>query len=76
VLPEALAWRARGPSEPLVRGDRLAAELELADGPEIGRLLAAIEEARFAGDVGTADEALALAARLRAADAARRGDGA
>jgi tRNA nucleotidyltransferase/poly(A) polymerase len=64
VLPEALAWRARGRPEPLVRGDRLAAELRLADGPEIGRLLAAIEEARFAGDVRTADEALALAARL------------
>jgi tRNA nucleotidyltransferase/poly(A) polymerase len=76
VLPEALAWRAQGPPEPLVRGDRLAAELELADGPEIGRLLAAIEEARFAGEVRTADEALALAARLRGVDAARRGDGA
>jgi tRNA nucleotidyltransferase/poly(A) polymerase len=65
VLPEALAWRARGRPEPLVRGDRLAAELQLADGPEVGRLLAAIDEARFAGDVRTADEALALAARLR-----------
>jgi poly(A) polymerase len=64
VLPEALAWRARGRPEPLVRGDRLAAELRLADGPEIGRLLAAIDEARFAGEVRTADEALALAARL------------
>jgi poly(A) polymerase len=76
VLPEALAWRAQGRPEPLVRGDRLAAELELADGPEIGRLLAAIEEARFAGEVRTADEALALAARLRGAEATRRGDGA
>jgi poly(A) polymerase len=65
VVPEALAWRARGRPEPLVRGDRLAAELELTDGPEIGRLLAAIDEARFAGEVRTAGEALALAARLR-----------
>jgi hypothetical protein len=63
--PTTLAWRARGRPEPLVRGDRLAAELQLADGPEVGRLLAAIDEARFAGDVRTADEALALAARLR-----------
>jgi poly(A) polymerase len=76
VLPEALAWRAQGRPEPLVRGDRLAAELQLADGPEIGRLLAAIEEARFAGDVRTADEALELAARLRGADAPVRRDGA
>jgi poly(A) polymerase len=76
VLPEALAWRAQGRPEPLVRGDRLAAELRLADGPEIGRLLAAIEEARFAGDVRTADEALELAARLRAAGTPVRRDGA
>ncbi len=64
VLPEALAWRAQGRREPLVRGDRVATELRIADGPEIGRLLAAIEEARFAGEVSTGDEALELAARL------------
>jgi tRNA nucleotidyltransferase/poly(A) polymerase len=64
VLPEALAWRAQGRREPLVRGDRVASELEIVDGPEIGRLLAAIDEARFAGEVSTGDEALALAARL------------
>jgi putative nucleotidyltransferase with HDIG domain len=64
ILPEALAWRARGRREPLVRGDRVAAALEIRDGPQIGRLLAAIEEARFAGEVSTGDEALALAARL------------
>jgi putative nucleotidyltransferase with HDIG domain len=64
VLPEALAWRAAGRREPLVRGDRVAAALHIVDGPEIGRLLAAIDEARFAGEIGTGDEALALAARL------------
>jgi poly(A) polymerase len=64
VLPEALAWRARGRPEPLVRGDRLAAELRIGEGPEIGRLLSAIEEARFAGEVRTPDEALHLAVRL------------
>ncbi len=64
VLPEALAWRAQGRREPLVRGDVLAAELRISEGPEIGRLLAAIDEARFAGEVGTSAEALALAVRL------------
>jgi len=64
VLPEALAWRAQGHREPLVRGDRLAAELRIGDGPEIGRLLCEIDEARFAGDVRTPAEALALAARV------------
>ncbi len=65
VLPAALQWRAEGRRTPLVRGDKLAAALELEDGPEVGRLLAEIDEARFAGEVSTGDEALALAARLR-----------
>jgi tRNA nucleotidyltransferase/poly(A) polymerase len=64
VLPETLAWRAAGRREPLVRGDRVARTLHISDGPEIGRLLAAIDEARFAGEVSTRDEALAFAARL------------
>ncbi|MDX6678611.1 MAG: poly(A) polymerase [Solirubrobacteraceae bacterium] len=66
VLPAALAWRAQGRREPLVRGDVLARALELEDGPQLGRLLAAIDEARFAGEVASADEAIALAASLRA----------
>jgi tRNA nucleotidyltransferase/poly(A) polymerase len=64
VLPEALAWREQGRREPLVRGDRIAAELRITDGPEIGRLLAAIDEASFAGEIGSGEEAVAFAARL------------
>jgi hypothetical protein len=45
------------PDGPLVRGD----ELGLPPGPEIGRLLALIEEERAAGTITTRDEALALA---------------
>lgn len=47
--------------EPLVRGD----ELGLPPGPEIGRILALIEEERAAGTIATREEALALAARSR-----------
>lgn len=65
VLPAALAWRAEGRRRPLVRGDALARALELGEGPQIGRLLAAIDEARFAGEVSTPEEAIALAERLR-----------
>jgi hypothetical protein len=65
VLPAALRWRAQGRPAPLVRGHALAAALKLEDGPELGRLLAEIDEARFAGEVSTGDEAIALAARLR-----------
>jgi poly(A) polymerase len=61
VLAEALARRAAGPQPPLVRGDELAAALGIARGPRLGELLARIAEARFAGEVSTRDEALALA---------------
>lgn len=63
-LEEAvLAARASEPAEPLVRGDELARELDLAPGPEIGWLLDRIEEERAAGTVGTRQEALRLARR-------------
>jgi hypothetical protein len=53
--------RARGeePEEPLLRGD----ELGLPPGPEIGRLLALIEEERAAGTIATREEALELVRR-------------
>ena len=65
VLAEALARRAAGPQPPLVRGDELAAELGIARGPELGELMSHIAEARFAGEVSTRDEALALARAAR-----------
>ena len=64
VLHAALAWRAQGKHTPLVRGDALAAALGVAAGPELGRLLEAIAEARYAGEVASADEAVALARSL------------
>lgn len=54
------AARRAGPEEPLVRGD----ELDLPPGPEIGRILATIDEERAAGTISTRDEALDLARRL------------
>jgi len=64
VLPATLQWRTQGRRVPLVRGDALATELGLVDGREIGRLLAEIDEARFAGEIATQQEAVALAAAL------------
>ncbi len=66
VLGEALAWRARAGEPPLVRGDELAREIGVEPGPELGRLLAAVDEARFAGDLATREQAVALARRLAA----------
>jgi hypothetical protein len=46
-----------------VRGDDLIAELGIERGPEVGRLLELIEEAAFVGEVGSREDALALARR-------------
>jgi poly(A) polymerase len=52
----------------LVSGDDLMAALGLAPGAELGRVLAAVEEAIGAGEVSTRDEALEYARRLIAAE--------
>jgi tRNA nucleotidyltransferase/poly(A) polymerase len=64
VLPDALAHARVRAQPPLLRGDELAAELGLAPGPRIGALLAELAEARFAGQIATREDALALARRL------------
>jgi poly(A) polymerase len=65
MLAAALDWRRDGPPAPLLRGDEMAAELGIAEGPEVGELLAELEAAQYAGEVATAEEALGLARRLR-----------
>jgi tRNA nucleotidyltransferase/poly(A) polymerase len=63
-LREAVEQARRDePAEPLVRGD----ELGLPAGPEIGRLLAEINEERAAGTIATREEALDYARRNAAA---------
>ena len=64
VLPHALAYADWAAQPPLIRGDELARALEIRRGPELGRMLAAIAEARYAGEVTRADEAIALARTL------------
>ncbi len=59
LAPAIEQARAAEPAEPLLRGD----ELDLPPGPEIGRLLAEIEEERAAGTIATREEALAYARR-------------
>jgi putative nucleotidyltransferase with HDIG domain len=69
-----LAWvlRARFEDERLVRPPRLVsghdvmAALGIGPGPEVGRVLRAVEEAQEAGDVTTREEALTLIRRLAA----------
>ncbi len=60
ITDAALDNRAN-PLKPLIRGDELAGALGIEPGPRLGELLAEIAEAQYAGEVGTADEAIALA---------------
>ena len=65
MLDAALEQRvAARDQEPLVRGDELARALGIEPGPQLGELLAGIEEARYAGEATTAEEAVAEARRL------------
>ena len=59
------AARRADPPAPLVRGD----ELGLEPGPEIGRILAVIDEERAAGTIATREDALELARALAKGDA-------
>jgi tRNA nucleotidyltransferase/poly(A) polymerase len=55
---------AEQPAPPLVRGDELAAELGIRPGPALGDLLAQLEEDRFAGEIGTREQAVERARAL------------
>jgi tRNA nucleotidyltransferase/poly(A) polymerase len=61
--------RRTDPAEPLLRGD----ELGLPPGPEIGRVLALVEEERAAGTISTRDEALELVRRSSSGDGPEAG---
>jgi putative nucleotidyltransferase with HDIG domain len=66
IMGDALEWRRRGgaPAPPL-RGDELARELGIERGPELGRLIEALREAVFAGEVQDRDQAVRHARSLR-----------
>jgi poly(A) polymerase len=63
MIAAALDWRRDGPPAPLLRGDELAAELGIEAGPELGELLAELEAAQYAGEVGSRAEAVEFARR-------------
>jgi poly(A) polymerase len=63
LLGEALAWVTEPPRPP-VRGDELARSLGVVPGPELGRILAELEEASFAHEISSEQEAMARAREL------------
>jgi poly(A) polymerase len=65
MIAAALDWRRDGPPPPLLRGDEIAAALELEPGPELGEAVAELEAAQYAGEVTDRESALAHLARSR-----------
>ena len=68
MLGDALQWTSERPRPP-VRGDEVARALGIAPGPEIGRLLSELEEASFAGEIETREQAIERARALLAGGA-------
>jgi poly(A) polymerase len=66
MIAAALNWRRDGPPRPLLRGDELAGELGISEGPELGAALAELEAAQYAGEVTDRASALAHLGRDRA----------
>ncbi len=64
VLPPALRWHREGPPRAPIPGDELAAALGIEPGPELGRIIDQIVGAVFAGEVETAEDAIAFARGL------------
>lgn len=60
MLSEALAWTA-DPPRPPIRGDELGSALGIRPGPLLGELLHELEEAAYAGEVCTREEAIGYA---------------
>jgi poly(A) polymerase len=65
LMAAALEWRRAGPPRLPIRGDELAREAGIEPGPELGRVLAELQEAAYAGEIATRDDAVAAARRLR-----------
>ena len=65
LMGPALEWRRDGPPKPPLRGNELAQELGIEPGPELGRLIEAVREAVFAGEVQDRDQAVGYARALR-----------
>jgi poly(A) polymerase len=64
MLAAAFAERAAPPHPPLVRGDELARELGARPGPWLGRVLAELEEDRYAGEIASREDALRRAREI------------
>ncbi|MDQ6835072.1 MAG: HDIG domain-containing protein [Actinomycetota bacterium] len=63
ILPAALEW-TDAPPRPPIRGDELCTALGIGPGPQLGELLHELEEAAYAGEVRSREEAIGYAREL------------
>jgi len=66
MVADALQWRRTGPPAQFMPGNQLARELGIEPGPDLGRVIDALAEARYAGEVDSASEAVEFARRFLA----------
>ena len=71
MLRDALAWRADRPRSPIARRSSSRGARD-RPGPQLGRLLAELTEAAYAGEIETDEQLLAHARDWLALDAAPR----
>lgn len=64
MVANALEWRQTGPPAQFLPGDELARALGVEPGPDLGRVIEALAEARYVGEVGSASEAVEFARRF------------
>ncbi len=64
MVADGLEWRRTGPPAQFLPGNELAAALGMAPGPDLGRIMEELAEARYAGEIDSASEAVELARRL------------
>ncbi|HTU16390.1 MAG TPA: HD domain-containing protein [Solirubrobacterales bacterium] len=64
MVADGLEWRRTGPPAQFLPGDELADRLGIEPGPDLGRIMDGLAEARYAGEIDSASEAVELARRL------------
>jgi len=64
MVADALRWRETGPPAQFLPGNELAAEIGIEPGPRLGEIMEHLAEARYAGEIHSASEAVDLARRL------------
>ncbi|MGA7398340.1 MAG: HD domain-containing protein [Solirubrobacterales bacterium] len=64
MVAAGLEWRRTGPPAQFLPGNELAQRLGIEPGPELGKVMEELAEARYAGEIASASEAVESARRF------------